>query len=214
VTKTIIEKTIIEKSPAAGTTTTTSSHSEAQIRVFSTPGVSMVPTIKVGQKFDVNLNTRTPALVAVVVFHPPEGATKDVAVCGSRSEGFDKAQPCDVPTPQESSQTSVKRVVGLPGDTLRIVKGHVYRNGMEEAGAYVQPCTEGNGQCTFADSITIPAGDYYVMGDNRGLSDDSRFWGPVPQQEIIGDRRQVVLRELKARGVADILILARSSGGP
>ena len=40
--------------------------------------------------------------------------------------------------------------------------------------------------CTFPKTITVPAGDYYMMGDNRGNSDDSRYWGPVPQSSIIG----------------------------
>ena len=40
--------------------------------------------------------------------------------------------------------------------------------------------------CTFPRSITVPKGDYYMMGDNRGESDDSRFWGPVPQNWVIG----------------------------
>ena len=40
--------------------------------------------------------------------------------------------------------------------------------------------------CTFPKTITVPAGDYYMMGDNRGDLDDSRFWGPVPQKWIIG----------------------------
>jgi signal peptidase I len=77
-------------------------------------------------------------------------------------------------------------VVGLPGDRLRITDGHVWRNGHDESGRYLQPCTQGAGLCTFPRTITVPAGHYYLMGDNRGDSDDSRFWGPVPQWSIIG----------------------------
>ncbi len=44
----------------------------------------------------------------------------------------------------------------------------------------------GAAECTFSRAIRVPAGDYYMMGDNRGDSDDSRYWGPVPQRYIIG----------------------------
>jgi signal peptidase I len=160
------------------------------VKPYRIPSVSMVPTLRVGQRILVNRLSTHPSIGDVVVFHPPSGATPanpDVqAICGNPSQGYGKGQPCDSPTPTESSQTFVKRVVGLPGDTLRIADGHVYRNGKEERGRYVQPCTEGTGQCTFSRTITVPAGEYYMMGDNRGYSDDSRFWGPVPQKWIIG----------------------------
>jgi signal peptidase I len=73
-----------------------------------------------------------------------------------------------------------------PGDHLRIVNGHVYRNGVEEGGSYVQPCNTGPSFCTFNETIVVPPGHYFMMGDNRGISDDSRFWGPVPSSWIIG----------------------------
>ena len=84
-----------------------------------------------------------------------------------------------------SSETFVKRVVGVPGDRIQIVNGHVYRDGAPEKDAYIEPCN-GLGACNFPGVITVPRGDYYMMGDNRGESDDSRFWGPVPRAWIIG----------------------------
>jgi len=61
----------------------------------------------------------------------------------------------------------------------------VIRNGVREKDSYIEPCGPG-GSCNFRAPIKIPPGDYFMMGDNRGESDDSRFWGPVPDKWIIG----------------------------
>lgn len=159
------------------------------VKPYRIPSLSMFPTLHVGQRILVDRLSTHPAIGDVVVFHPPAGATPPVgqpSYCADRHQGRDQPWPCDTSTPRESSQTFVKRVVGLPGDTLRIADGHVWRNGSQERSAYLQPCTYGQGFCTFTKTITVPAGDYYMMGDNRGNSDDSRFWGPVPQRWIIG----------------------------
>jgi signal peptidase I len=160
------------------------------VKPYRIPSVSMVPTLQVGQRILVNRLSTHPHVGDVVVFHPPAGATpantQVQAYCGNPAQGYGKSQPCGTPTRGESGQTFVKRVVGMPGDTLRISGGHVWRNGTEEHGSYIQSCTEGFGQCTFSRTVHVPAGMYYMMGDNRGLSDDSRFWGPVPQKWIIG----------------------------
>jgi signal peptidase I len=50
---------------------------------------------------------------------------------------------------------------------------------------YIIPCGHG-GACDLPEKITIPPDHYFMMGDNRGASDDSRFWGPVPRAWIIG----------------------------
>jgi signal peptidase I len=164
------------------------------VKPYKIPSGSMIPTLEIGQRILVNRLDTHPGLYDVVVFHPPAGADPDSAVCGNPRQGPEAAsagsaalvsQPCDEPTAAESSQTFVKRVVGLPGDHLLIKSGHVYRNGVEEKGSYIQPCTFAQ-ECTFTESIKVPAGDYYMMGDNRGESDDSRYWGPVPQKWVVG----------------------------
>lgn len=158
------------------------------VKPYRIPSLSMFPTLRKGQRILVDRLSTHPKIGDIVVFHPPAGATAHAGdgVCGNARQGGGRSQPCDRPTSRESSQTFVKRVVGLPGDSLRITDGHVYRNGIEEHGSYIQPCTLGPGQCTFSQTIKVPAGDYYMMGDNRGISDDSRYWGPVPQAWIIG----------------------------
>jgi len=155
------------------------------IKPYRIPSPSMVPTLDVGQRILVNRLDTHPGLYAVVVFHPPAGADPNVPICGDPAQGAGHAQACDKPTPSESALTFVKRVVGLPGDRLQIKNGHVWRNGLEEKGSYVQRCV-GASDCTFAKTIVVPPGEYYMMGDNRGISDDSRYWGPVPQKWIIG----------------------------
>jgi len=156
------------------------------VKPYRIPSQSMVPTLQVGQRILVNRLDTSPGLGDVVVFHPPTGADPQEPSCGNPSQGAGHPQACDAPTPTESTQTFVKRVVGLPGDHLKILDGHVYRNGVEEHGSYIQPCNTGPSNCNFPDTITVPAGHYYMMGDNRGESDDSRFWGPVPQKWVIG----------------------------
>jgi len=75
----------------------------------------------------------------------------------------------------------VKRVIGLPGDTVEARSGHVLVNGRELKEPYVK------GQTTDDFAATrIPAGKYWVMGDNRAVSEDSRFFGPIPDNLVVG----------------------------
>lgn len=156
------------------------------VKPYKIPSASMVPTLQIGQHILVNRLSTHPGLGDIVVFHPPAGADNDADQCGDPDQGPGQAQPCDTPTSAESSQTFVKRVVGLPGDTLQIRNGDVYRNGVKETGSYIQPCPDTEA-CTYSKTITVPNGEYYMMGDNRDISDDSRYWGPVPQSWIIGE---------------------------
>ena len=94
-------------------------------------------------------------------------------------------QACALPVPRRSKVNFIKRVVAGPGDHIRILNGHVIRNGKPEKDGYIRPCAPGD-DCTLQREITIPKGMWFMMGDNRGASDDSRFWGPVPKKWIIG----------------------------
>jgi signal peptidase I len=155
------------------------------VKPYRIPSPSMVPTLAVGQRVLTNRLFDHPSVGDIVVFHPPKGADSPTPVCGAGSEGGGHSQACDAPTSAESSQTFIKRVVGGPGDHISIQNGHVIRNGIREKDPYTEPCGS-DPSCTFPKTIVIPPGDYFMMGDNRGASDDSRFWGPVPSQWIIG----------------------------
>jgi signal peptidase I len=155
------------------------------VKPYRIPSPSMVPTLAVGQRVLANRLISHPSVGDIVVFHPPRGADPSEPVCGSGDQGPGHLQACDVPTAGESSQTFIKRVVAGPGDRISIVNGHVIRNGVREQDSYIEPCGGGS-SCNFPKPIVIPPDHYFMMGDNRGVSDDSRFWGPVPNQSIIG----------------------------
>jgi signal peptidase I len=157
------------------------------VKPYRIPSESMVPTLDVGQRVLVNrLSNRfeDPKVGEVIVFHPPVGSDTDTCGDPNRQDG----QACDKPTRAKASVNFIKRVVAGPGDTIYIRHGHVYRNGKREKDPYIARTCEGNtGRgCNFTTPIKIPANHWFMMGDNRGESDDSRYWGPVPRQWIIG----------------------------
>jgi signal peptidase I len=155
------------------------------VKPYKIPSPSMVPTLQIGQRILANRLISHPSVGDIVVFHPPAGADPATPVCGDPNEGAGHSAACGVPTAQPSSQTFIKRVVAGPGDTVAIKNGHVYRNGVREKDSYIEQCGP-TPSCNFPTPIKIPAGDYFMMGDNRGASDDSRFWGPVPDKWVIG----------------------------
>jgi signal peptidase I len=144
----------------------------------------MVPTLKVDQRVLVSRignRFRTPHIGDIVVFHPPKGS--ETNTCGDAVK--QPTQPCDRPTPERADVNFIKRVVAGPGDTIFIRDGHAIVNGKQQKDDFTAPCGDGTG-CDFPTPITVPAGHWFMMGDNRGESDDSRYWGPVPRKWIIG----------------------------
>jgi signal peptidase I len=160
------------------------------VKPYRIPSGSMEPTLKVGQRILVNRlsdNFSSPSVGEIIVFHPPQQYQQGCVDpdAGQNQAGQDSARACDQAWKRASSETFVKRVVGLPGDRISIQNGHVIRNVVQEKDPYTSQC-DGSGSCSFPTTITIPRGDYFMMGDNRGQSDDSRFWGPIPKSWIIG----------------------------
>src|SRR5450759_2937084 len=85
--------------------------------------------------------------------------------------------------PLDRSKSFIKRVVGLPQDTVEIREGQVYLNGKVLQEPYVPPESADFGTLSLT---RIPAGEYFVMGDHRTSSNDSRIFGPVPRNFIYG----------------------------
>ena len=124
----------------------------ARIRV---DGSSMVPTLNDGQFVMVNrlvYKYSDPDHGDVVVFHYP----------------------------RDPEQEYIKRIIGLPGDTVTIDNGHVYLNGQQLNEPYIAASTRTTGEWQ------VPGGHLFVLGDNRNNSQDSRNFGFVSMENVIG----------------------------
>ncbi|GAB4506528.1 MAG: signal peptidase I [Anaerolineales bacterium] len=128
------------------------------VRNFRIQGDSMLPTLETGQF----------VLVERVSYRFSEPQRGDIVV-------FEY--------PRAPQEDFVKRIIGLPGETVEITGGQVYINGNLLAESYVH----GQPTLTYRPvNITLGQDEYFVMGDNRAASSDSRTWGPLPRQNIIG----------------------------
>jgi signal peptidase I len=158
------------------------------VKPFQIPSGSMKPTLEVGERVLVNRASHQlggdPEVGDIVVFHPPVTAETG----GSNECGVDKLpdEPCAEPVDEASDENFIKRVVAGPGDTLSIENGQAIVNGEPLDEPYTRPCPNGDG-CDLDREITVPEDHYFMMGDNRPFSRDSRFWGPVPRDWIIGE---------------------------
>jgi len=154
------------------------------VKPYRIPSESMVPTLTIGQRVLVNrIGNRftEPEINEIMVFHPPVGAESQTCGAKRRVAG----QACSKETPERANVNFIKRVVAGPGDTVAIVDGRVIRNGKRAVEPFIKDCGQAD-ECNFPKPITIPPDHYFMMGDNRGASDDSRFWGPVPKKWLIG----------------------------
>jgi signal peptidase I len=155
------------------------------VKPYRIPSGSMEPTLAIGQRVIVDRVSRHFTSFHrgdIVVFHPPKGADSEVQ-CGEPNKP--PGEPCPKATPQKSSTNFIKRIVGVPGDRLSVRAGRAYIDGKELKEPYIRP----DATCPICNEprpITIPPGHFFMIGDNRGESDDSRDWGPVPKRWIIG----------------------------
>jgi signal peptidase I len=85
--------------------------------------------------------------------------------------------------PSDRTKSFIKRVVGLPGETVEIRQGRVYVNGKALEEPYILPAYLDSGNFS---PFAVPAHEYFVMGDHRDSSNDSRMFGPVPAEYIYG----------------------------
>ncbi len=127
------------------------------------PSDSMVPTLQVGDRLvieKVSYRLRSPQRGEIVVFDPPQQL---------QQYGYGK------------DQAFIKRVIGLPGQTVRVAEGTVYVDDQPLKEPYIAEPPE------YAwGPYQVPAGEFFVMGDNRNNSNDSHIWGFLPQENIIG----------------------------
>jgi signal peptidase I len=155
------------------------------VKPFRIPSESMVPTLEVGQR--VLVDRLTPRFGDydrgdVVVFTPPAGADTNTCAVPDRP-----GRSCPRSTPEHSDMNFIKRIVAVGGDRLSVRGGRVYINGREQDEPYanLSNCGAG-GECDLPREITVPQGQFFMMGDNRGASADSRLWGPVSDDWLIG----------------------------
>ena len=147
------------------------------VKPYRIPTPSMVDTLEIGDRVLVNR----------VVYHLRDVDRRDIVVFRY---------------PKNRDVVFIKRVVGLPGDRLQARDGKLYVNGVAQDEPYVHRTngatdpTNPAGVMTgttmtqpwgLLDEYTVPQGAYFVMGDNRTDSDDSRVWGPVPEDDLIGE---------------------------
>ena len=83
--------------------------------------------------------------------------------------------------PRDPDRDFIKRIIGVPGDTVEVVDGAVFVNGVLLDESYINA----ESRSDFEKQV-VPSGNYFVLGDNRGNSSDSRSWGFVPEQNIVG----------------------------
>jgi signal peptidase I len=148
-------------------------------------------------------------LLFVRAYVIPSGGMEDTLLIGDRilTRVFPRVRPArgDIVVfhyPPDRRQTFVKRVIGVPGDRIRIKSGTVYRNGAALAESYAthkfvslgrsledfpgDPPPPGLRNHVKNGEILVPAGKYFVLGDNRENSFDSRYWGFLDPSDIVG----------------------------
>jgi signal peptidase I len=151
-------------------------------RAYRIPSQSMEPTVRLDDRV-IALRLSGGGLRDIVSHNPP-AAAETGAGC---AEPPPRRAMCARPHGERGDVTYIKRVVAVGGDRIALRGGRVIRNGRPVD----EPFRCSGEGCDFPREITVPRGHLYVLGDNRGASDDSRFWGPIPEDWVRG---KVVVR--------------------
>jgi len=157
---------------------------QTTVRNFRVDGSSMDSTLEDGQYLLVNrlvyLNIEMDRLSEIVPFWEAEEDSSRHAIHAPRRGEVIVFQFPDrnINNPEKDF---VKRVVGLPGETIRMHDGEVFVNEVKLDEPYLDEKDRSN-----APELTLGEGQYYVLGDNRAHSNDSRAWGAVPRANLRG----------------------------
>jgi signal peptidase I len=150
------------------------------VRTYRVEGLSMRPTLDQGQYVLVNklvyLRFDPRVMADLVPFFEIDGGRTVFTFHAPR-----RGEIVIFQFPGDQSRDFVKRVVGVPGDRIEIRQGQLYVNGEGLEEAYITHPDRGD-----TPEITVPPDAYYVLGDNRRASNDSRDWGPVPGDNLVG----------------------------
>ena len=141
----------------------------ARVRV---DGISMRPTLQDGEFVLINrlaYKLGTYQRGDIIVFRPPMYPPQGIF-----------RQFLGLPNVSDNYEDYIKRVIGLPGDQVRIARGVVYINGVQLQEPYIAAPPDYSGEWT------VPDGKLFVLGDNRNNSSDSHAWGFLPVQNILG----------------------------
>jgi signal peptidase I len=151
-------------------------------QAFYIPSGSMLPQLQVDDRIVVSklsYRLHDPRRGDIVVFDSPTPAPPDTATFVEKVvRGLGQAIGIGAPSTHEF----VKRVLALPGESVEGRLGHVYVNGRLVVEPYLPP------NVTTSDfaPVNVPAGHLWVMGDNRGNSADSRVFGPIREDKVVG----------------------------
>ena len=157
---------------------------QTTVRNFKVDGSSMDPTLVHGQYLLVNrlvyLNVEMGRLSTIIPFWNVEVESSRHAIHPPRRGEIIVFEFPDK-NPNNPRKDFVKRVVGLPGETIRIHHGEV----LVDEQLLDEPYLAENGRSN-SHEIKLGEGEYYVLGDNRNHSSDSRAWGVVPKENVKG----------------------------
>ena len=152
-------------------------------QAFYIPSSSMEDTLQINDRVLVNKLTYRFGDVArgdVIVFDDPRGGFEEPAESVFESATRNVLESIGLATPRSEF---IKRVIGLPGDVVEGRDGAIHVNGSRLDEPYLK---DPGYQIAPFGPVTIQPGQLFVMGDNRASSQDSRFFGPIPEEDVVG----------------------------